>query len=138
MGYKVYYCSKSIVYHLGGGTLHETNPHKTYLNFRNSLITLRKNLPLHSSFLIIFIRHVLDFIQLIRFLFSGKFKHAFAINRAHYDFLITQNMWYSKRKKLIKLFKNPNTTGTYSRSIVFDYFVRRKNKFSKLDVKHFD
>lgn len=138
MGYKVYYCPDSTVYHLGGATLHETNPHKTYLNFRNSLITLRKNLPLHSSFLIIFIRHVLDFIQLLRFLISGKFRHAFAINRAHYDFLITQIMWHSKRKKLIKLFKNPNTTGTYNRSIVFDYFVKRKKKFSSLDPKYFD
>ena len=83
MGYKVFYCNTSTVYHLGGGTLHETNPFKTYLNFRNSLITLRKNLPLHQSFGILFIRHILDFIQWLRFIFSGKFKHAYAINKAH-------------------------------------------------------
>lgn len=138
MGYKVFYCNTSTVYHLGGGTLHETNPFKTYLNFRNSLITLRKNLPLHQSFGILFIRHILDFIQWLRFIFSGKFKHAYAINKAHYDFLITQATWHSKRKKLIKLFKKPNKTGIYNRSIVFDYFISRKKVFSALDTKHFD
>lgn len=138
MGYKVYSCNSSVVYHLGGATLHESNPHKTYLNFRNSLITLRKNLALHKSFGIIFIRHVLDLIQWFRFIFSGKLKHAFAINRAHYDFLITQSTWHSKRKKLIKLFKSPNNTGLYNRSIVYDYFVLRKKNFSDLDSKKFD
>lgn len=138
MGYSVYYCAESTVYHLGGGTLHETNPHKTYLNFRNSLITLRKNLPLHLSLGIIIIRHILDLIQWLRFIFSGKFKHALAINRAHYDFLITQIMWHSKRKKLIKLFTKPNKTGIYNRSIVYDYFVLGKKKFSDLTIKKFD
>ena len=138
MGYKVYYCPQSIVYHLGGATLHESNPHKTYLNFRNSLITLRKNLPLHISLGIIIIRQVLDFIQWIRFVVSGKFKHAFAINKAHYDFLITQTTWHSKRKKMLKLFKKPNKSGQYYRSIVFDYFILRKKKFTDLDAKNFE
>lgn len=138
MGYKIYYCKDSTVYHLGGGTLHETNPFKTYLNFRNSLITLRKNLPLHISFGVLVIRHILDFIQWLRFMFTGKFKHAFAINHAHYDFLITQATWHSKRKKLIKLFMKPNKIGLYNRSIVFDYFVSGKKTFKRLDPKHFD
>jgi GT2 family glycosyltransferase len=138
MGYKIYACNASVVYHLGGATLHESNPQKTYLNFRNSLITLRKNLALHKSFGIIFIRHVLDLIQWFRFILSGKVKHAFAINRAHYDFLITQATWHSKRKKLLKLFKTPNNTGMYQRSIVFDYFLFRKKKFKDLDAKKFD
>jgi GT2 family glycosyltransferase len=137
MGYKVYSCNASVVYHLGGATLHESNPHKTYLNFRNSLITLRKNLALHKSFSIIFIRHVLDLIQWIRFMLAGKFRHAFAINRAHYDFLITQITWHNKRKKLLKLFKSPNNTGIYNRSIVFDYFLLGKKTFNKLDPKKF-
>lgn len=137
MGYKVYSCNSSIVYHLGGATLHESNPHKTYLNFRNSLITLRKNLALHKSFGIIFIRHVLDLIQWFRFIFAGRFKHAFAINRAHYDFLITQSTWHHKRKKLLKLFKSPNNTGVYKRSIVFDYFLLRRKSFKELDPKKF-
>jgi GT2 family glycosyltransferase len=137
MGYKIIACNSSVVYHLGGATLHESNPQKTYLNFRNSLITLRKNLALHKSFGIIFIRHVLDLIQWFRFMLSGKFKHAFAINRAHYDFLITQSTWHNKRKKLLKLFKTPNNTGMYNRSIVFDYFLFSKKKFKNLDPKKF-
>ncbi len=137
MGYKIYTCSNSVVYHLGGATLHESNPHKTYLNFRNSLITLRKNLALHKSFGIIFIRHLLDLIQWFRFILNGKFKHAFAINRAHYDFLITQSTWHNKRKKLLKLYKSPNNVGIYNRSIVFDYFILRNKTFHKLEQKKF-
>jgi GT2 family glycosyltransferase len=138
MGYKIMVEPKSVVYHLGGGTLHESNAHKTYLNFRNSLITLRKNLPLYRSFSIIFIRHILDFVQWLRFVAAGRFKHAWAINRAHYDFLITQSTWYHKRQKLIKIFKRRNTVGFYHRSIVFDYFVRKKKKYSALEQRYFD
>ncbi len=138
MGFKIMYCAQSHVYHLGGGTLNESNPHKTYLNFRNSLITLRKNLPLHKSFGIIFIRHVLDLLQWFRFFFSGKFKHAFAINRAHYDFLITQSTWHYKRKKLLRLFNKPNNFGIYHRSIVYDYFILRRKIFKQLDERFFD
>lgn len=137
MGYKIMFCPASVVHHLGGGTLDQNNPQKTYLNFRNSLITLRKNIPLHKSFFIIFIRHCLDFVALVRFMLSGKFKHAFAINRAHYDFLITQGTWMNKRKKLLKLFRNPNQNGLYERSIVFDHFIRNKKKFSELSGKDF-
>lgn len=138
MGYKIMYCSESYVHHVGGATLNESNPHKTYLNFRNSLITLRKNIALHKSFGIIFIRHVLDLVQWFRFILSGKFKHAFAINRAHYDFLITQSTWHYKRKKLLKLFKKPNNHGIYHRSIVYDYFVLRRKKFNQLNERFFD
>ena len=138
MGYKIMACQASTVYHLGGGTLQENNPRKTYLNFRNSLITLRKNLPLSKSISILALRHLLDFVQWVRFIAEGKFKHAFAINRAHYDFLITQSTWYYKRKKLLKLFKRPNNVGLYHRSIVYDYFIKKCKKFSQLERRYFD
>jgi GT2 family glycosyltransferase len=137
MGYKIMICPESVVYHVGGGTLNLNNPKKTYLNFRNSLITLRKNLPFHKAFLIIFIRHCLDLVAWFKFIFEGKFKHAFAINKAHYHFLITQKNWIEKRKQLIKLFNNPNHSGLYDRSIVFDYYIRKKKKFSDLESKDF-
>jgi hypothetical protein len=138
MGYKVMVNPKSVVYHLGGGTLEEGKPQKTYLNFRNSLIALRKNLPLYKSFGVIAIRHVLDLVQWLRFVVEGKFSHAWAINRAHYDFMVTQATWYSKRKKIVKLIKRNHTVGMYSRSIVFDYFIAGKKKFTDLEDRYFD
>ncbi len=137
MGYKIKASAASTVYHLGGGTLAETSPHKTYLNFRNSLFTLRKNLPFHNAFGIILLRHFLDLLAWVKFIFEGKWKHSFAINRAHYDFLISQGTWYKKRKELLKLFKNPNLTGLYQRSIVFDFFARKKKKYSDLNRRDF-
>lgn len=137
MGYKIMVCPRSVVFHVGGGTLPVNNPNKTYFNFRNSLIMLRKNLPFHQALGIIIIRHFLDLIAWIRFLLTGKFKHAFAINKAHYHFLITHPQWTEKRKQLLKLFKNPNKSGLYKRSIVFDYFVRNKKHFSELSNRDF-
>ena len=137
MGYKIMACNESTVYHLGGGTLSETNPQKTYLNFRNSLYTLRKNLPLHNAFGLLLIRHVLDLVAMLKFLLSGKFKHAFAINRAHYAFLTNQRTCVNKRKDLLKLFKKSNKTGQYKRSIVYDYYILKKRKFTDLSVRNF-
>ncbi len=137
MGYKIMASHESTVYHLGGGTLTETSPQKTFLNFRNSLYTLRKNIPLHTAFGLLFIRHVLDLVALFKFLLTGKFKHAFAINRAHYDFLINQGKCIQKRKELLKLFKKSNKTGQYKRSIVYDYYILKKKKFTDLSVRNF-
>ncbi len=137
MGYKIMVCPGSVVYHVGGGTLQQNDPKKTYLNFRNSLIMLRKNLPFHRAFGVIFIRHCLDLIAWFRFFLGGQFKHAFAINKAHYQFLITQRIWRERRKEMIRIFSNPNSTGLYNRSIVFDYFVRKKKYFSDLSPRDF-
>src|SRR5690606_31295666 len=56
----IFYCGSSVVYHVGGATLENSNPKKTYLNFRNSLFTLLKNLPKSKLFPIIFIRMIFD------------------------------------------------------------------------------
>lgn len=62
LGYKVAYCADAEVYHVGGGTLSANNPYKTYLNFRNNLIILQKNLPISDAYSRIFIRMCIDFI----------------------------------------------------------------------------
>ncbi|MGI4750231.1 MAG: glycosyltransferase family 2 protein, partial [Janthinobacterium lividum] len=87
MGLKVMYCAESTVYHLGGGTLDAENPYKTYLNFRNNLLLLQKNLWLRKSVFIIPMRFVLDFVTLVRFLSEGKRKDAAAISKAHRNFV---------------------------------------------------
>lgn len=123
LGYKAKYTFKSVVYHVGGATLNEGNPRKTFLNFRNSLLMLLKNLPKNQLFSIIFIRLVLDGIAGIQFIVKGKFKHCFAIVKAHYSFfgLISRNL--KKRNTIQK----PNYYHT--KSIVYRYFVKNGKVF---------
>lgn len=122
LGLTIKYVGASTVYHVGGATLSNINPKKTYLNFRNSLFTLLKNLPAKSVFIIIFLRMVLDGIAGIKFLFELKPKHTWAIFKAHMSFYASFFSYYKKRKK--NLTKNSNYYTITS--IVFNYFVKGK------------
>lgn len=77
---------QSVVYHLGGGSLPASNPRKTYLNFRNNLLMLHKNLPDSTRSKTLFIRRLLDAIAWVKFMLTFDFKNANAILRAHRDF----------------------------------------------------
>ncbi|HCQ12648.1 glycosyltransferase family 2 protein [Flavobacterium sp.] len=123
LGYKAKYTYKSVVYHVGGATLNEGNPRKTFLNFRNSLLMLLKNLPKNQLFKIIFIRLVLDGIAGVQFIVKGKFKHCFAIVKAHYSFfeLISRNL--KKRNTVQKQIYY------HTKSIVHRYFVKNGKVF---------
>ena len=85
-GNKIVYIPNSTVYHLGGASLNNQNPFKTYLNFRNNLLMLLKNLPGYLLFPIIFSRLLLDGLAGVVFLFQGKPKHTWAIIKAHFGF----------------------------------------------------
>ncbi|WP_310381032.1 glycosyltransferase family 2 protein [Flavobacterium sp.] len=125
-GYKIKYNSQSVVYHVGGATLQQGNPKKTFLNFRNSLLMLTKNLPKENFYTILFNRLILDGIAGIQFLFQGKFKHFIAILKAHYSFyqLFTAN--YKKRApfQVKKYYK--------TKSIVYLYFIKKNKVFSTI------
>lgn len=118
LGYKIKYTSKSVVFHVGGATLNQANPKKTYLNFRNSLLMLLKNLPKKQLLPIIFIRLCLDGLAGIQFIFKGKFCHCLAIIKAHFSFykLISKNL--KKRSD----FQKENYYHT--KSIIYLYFVK--------------
>ncbi len=122
----VKYNGNSTVYHVGGATLKEGNPKKTFLNFRNSLLMLIKNLPKKSLFQVLLIRMILDGIAGIRFLFQGKFLHFAAILKAHFYFYHLLSMNYKKRKK--------TQLKTYYKvkSIVYSYYIKRGIVFEKL------
>ena len=126
VGHTIKYCPTSVVYHVGGATLNEANPMKTFLNFRNSLLMLTKNLPKEKLVPIIFIRLCLDGLAGVQFLFQGKFKHTFAILKAHFYFyhLIGRNL--KKRNNSQK------TDYYYTKSIVWNYFVQKKQTFKTI------
>ena len=125
MGYKSKYTSESVVYHVGGATLNESNPKKTFLNFRNSLLMLTKNLPANKLVPILLVRLVLDGVAGIQFVFKGKFIHCWAIIRAHFHFYHLINKTLKKR--------NGTQSENYyhSKSIVYSYFLKNSTIFEK-------
>ncbi|TXE15130.1 glycosyltransferase family 2 protein [Seonamhaeicola algicola] len=126
MGYHIKYVGASTVYHVGGATLNNTNPKKTYLNFRNSLFTLTKNT--HGTlFGVIFARLLLDGVAGIKFLFELKPQHTLAILKAHIHYYAHLNQLLKQRKTI-----KPKKTYIHVKSIVFQYFVLRKNRYNKL------
>lgn len=132
LGYKIIYCPQAEVYHVGGGTLNSNNPYKTYLNFKNNLVIMQKNLPLADAYPRIFIRMSIDFIAWIHFLMQGKAQFAWAINKAHYDFLCSLSKNGAKRTAIqIPFLKH---TGQYRSSIVWAYFIKKIRFFSQLGI----
>jgi len=126
-GHKIYYVGASKVYHLGGSTLSNMNPTKTYLNFRNSLFSIIKNLPRRKALIIIFARLLLDGVAALRFIFQFKFNHCFAILRAHLSFYRQFNKMNAKREKANFILKYYTT-----KSIVWSHFVHHVRKFNIL------
>lgn len=126
MRYRITYCGKSTVYHVGGGTLHKSNPKKTFLNYRNNLIMLYKNLPKGRRWKTVLIRLVLDGISSVRFMATGAWPDVLAIVRAHFAFyaMIPELTRKAQRTR----YRAP----LYYRSVVWEYFVLGKHKFGKL------
>lgn len=135
MGYKVMYCAESEVYHVGGGTLNTENPFKTFLNFRNNLLLLRNNLSFWRGMVIIFIRFWMDLLAIVRFLNEGKRKDAWAVSRAHQNFVV--QLFKGGGPKRNKRSNLHTLKGMYRGSIVWDFFMKKKHVFSSLDPKKF-
>ncbi len=126
-GHKIKYAANSSVFHVGGATLQNMNPKKTYFNFRNSLFLLLKNVESPKLYWVLFIRMILDGIAGIKFLFEGKWNHFFAILDAHGSFYKYFSRINRKREKSLK-------TGKYYlvSSVVYSHYIKRKNKFTEL------
>ena len=83
---KIFYCPTSTVYHVGGGTLNKTNPRKTFLNIRNNLTMLLKNLPFTTLFWVLPLRMILDGFAAIFLAYKDGFPHFLAVIKAHFSF----------------------------------------------------
>ncbi len=128
LGYKINYVGTSTVFHIGGATLQETNPQKTFLNFRNSLLNVVKNVPKKWFIIVVLSRLILDGIAGIKFLIELRPVHTFAILKAHFSFYKNLPIFLKKRKKLSK-----NQSYFLHISIVWQYFVLGKKKFKDLN-----
>jgi len=126
-GYKVEYVGTSAVFHVGGATLNNMNPAKTFLNFRNTLFALTKNAPKRYLPWLVIARLVLDGVAGIKFLLEGKAIHTWAIVRAH-------GSYYRKAYKMFKKRSDTPTLKKYytTQSVVWNHFVLQKMIFGEL------
>ena len=134
-GYKVFTCGESVIYHVGGGTLHKSNPHKTFLNFRNGLALLYKNHPRQDLYLNLLKRLILDGVAGVKFLLFDSPLDCWAVIRAHFNFYL--HFWSWRRKRLALLAQRRAITHpeVYAQSIVKQSFLLKKHKFSELNWK---
>ena len=128
-GKTIYACPESRVYHVGGGTLQKQSPFKTFLNFRNGLLLLEKNLPAQSRGSVILQRMCLDGIAALKFLAGGKWADFAAVFRAHVYFHRHRRAFRPKRP----VSRAASTlAGYYGRSVVWQYFARKVRRFGDL------
>lgn len=132
-GYKVMATGASEIYHVGGGTLPKKSSRKTYLNFRNNFILLYKNLPAYRIPGVFMLRIILDWIAALKFLAEGGFYDFGAVIKAHWHFLLSVPRHHAKRKAQ----PAHTNSGVYNRSIVADFWFRKKRRFTDLSPQNF-
>ena len=138
-GYKIMVQPKSMVYHVGGGTLNKLSKRKTFLNFRNNLTTFTKNHPPKNLIPKIIIRMILDGVAAFKFLFDGQPKHFFAVIRAHFAYYL----WLPKIRRQRKALEQSagfkyGFDHIYRGNVVAEHFLKGKKKFSELKKGFFN
>lgn len=131
-GFRIHVAPASTVYHLGGGTLNKVNPKKTFLNFRNNLLMLSKNLGGMEKFRIIFMRLILDGVAGIKFLLELKPMHCWAVIQAHFSFyhlsiFEKRPEWTPEQPKSIN-----KLSGVINKSVVFSFYAKGIKTFNEL------
>jgi GT2 family glycosyltransferase len=132
-GYLIQAVPASVVYHIGGGTLPNNNPHKLYLNYRNNLYLLFKNLSILQLIPVLILRMMLDGLSAVVYLFSGSHGFCFAVLRAHLAFYRKIPRLVRKRIELKSTIGRAPIQEIYRGSILFDFFIRKRRYFSQLE-----
>lgn len=124
-GHEIWVAPESTVYHVGGGTLEAGNPRKTFLNFRNNLAMIYKNLSAKSLWFVLPFRLLLDGLSALVFLLQGKRQHVKAVWDAHRAFFKMKPDLKQKRQE-IQACRTSSPTEMYKGSIVWRYYTGRK------------
>ena len=127
-GYQIMSVPQSVVYHVGGGTLEYESPRKTFLNFRNNLLMLYKNLPTSKWLLVMLIRWPLDYVAALQMLLSGKWLNFKAVFQARCAFWRLRKQYKITRKNNLRNYKAKYPTLISKRSIIVDYYLLGKRK----------
>ena len=132
LGYSVFVCPASVVYHVGGGTLNYNSPLKVYLNFRNNLYLLFKNLPGRQLAAKLPARMILDGVAALVFLLKGEFRSFGSVFHAHLQFYRNLTRLMKKRRILLQKRKDTVFCVTSDKSILWNYFILKRRKFSEI------
>ena len=127
-GYQIMSVPQSVVYHVGGGTLEYESPRKTFLNFRNNLLMLYKNLPPVQWLLVMLIRWPLDYVAASQMLLSGKWLNFKAVFQARCAFWRLRKQYKAIRAANLRKSEVLYPTTISKRSIIFDYYLLGKRK----------
>jgi GT2 family glycosyltransferase len=131
-GYKVGYVFDSVVYHIGGGSLSYGSPFKIYLNFRNSLFMMYKNLPDKGLWFLLFRRKILDGMAALRFLAEGRFSFFTAVFKAHMSYYSSLGILRKKRKAERLAGDGSASEHILNKSVVFEFYLKGHKTYKSL------
>lgn len=131
-GYRIVCIPESYVFHVGGGALNYESPHKTYLNFRNNLLMLYKNLPARLLENTMRWRTVFDYAAALQLFVTGKPENAKTVFKARRDYKKMQPDFEEKRKLNILYATSDNKSDIFQKSIVLEYYLKGKKTFNSL------
>ena len=129
-GYKAQVVPVSTVFHLGGGSLPMNHPHKLFLNYRNNLLMLYKNMSRSERLPISLMRFGVDMASMLFFTMKGEWENAKSVAKAYREYIRMKQYYEPLRSKTSRV-------GVYRRSILWDAYILKKSKFSELPTKPF-
>lgn len=130
-GHSLVVLPESIVYHLGGATLKKSNPKKTFLNFRNNLLMMYKNLPDKKLKKVMRMRYLLDNMAILFFILKGQTNYAKAVRSARKEFKEMKPLFESDRQNNLDL-AIAEPKGVMKSSLIWQYYLKGKTKFTEL------
>lgn len=134
-GYNIVCIPESIVYHVGGGTLPKESPRKAYLNFRNNLLLLYKNLPEKKFRTVMFWRRLLDMAAALHFLAGGHWAACHAVIQAHIDFRRIHKDFQTDRDSNLAATIVPPEQILSPINLLWQYYAKRRHTFNQLPLK---
>jgi len=132
-GYEIKCLPEVVVYHIGGGSLPKENPRKTFLNFRNNLFMLYKNLPSNLLYKVFIFRIFLDLVAILHFIVNFRLIHSLAIIRAHANFYRNLSYLRTYRKSVAFLTQSDRPIPTLvNKNVAFEYFIKGKKTYKEI------
>jgi GT2 family glycosyltransferase len=132
MGKSIVCIAESRAYHLGGATLNQGNPRKTFLNFRNNLLMLYKNLPDRELKSVMRVRCFLDYLAAFQFLIKGGYRNCTAIFKARRAFAEMRPDFEKDRRHIQQIRKNERVPERVDFSLLWQYYVKGQKTFRAL------
>lgn len=133
-GWNIVCVPQSVVYHVGGGTLPKDSPQKAYLNFRNNLLLLYKNLPEDNFWYVMWRRRLLDCAAALHFLFGGHLSSCRAVWQAHIDFRRTRHDFDADRERNLAAARVPTNQILSPINLLWQYYAKGRHRFSQLPL----